>query len=205
MMNCGRIVTGSNPAAQTVSRIALRPSCSPTSAVKTTVQRLHQLPPHLQSRRRPTALGGKPPASRVRKLSGQPSGAVFEAHRGPRRLGAGCSCWPCWQGRTLVGFVVVDPDLLCGAGEPVGQHGDGGLPREPWIGAIEPERQIFEFPCPPHDGHRRCSAGKGEGLWKSFMPAVPGWISQRETPRCASGSPVAGAAKLLRPLPLGAR
>jgi hypothetical protein len=43
-------------------------------------------------------------------------------------------------------FVVVDPDLLCGAFEPVGQHGDGGLPREPWIGAIEPERQTFAFP-----------------------------------------------------------
>ena len=32
---------------------------------------------------------------------------------------------------------------LSGAGEPVGQHGGGGLPREPWIGAIEPERQTF--------------------------------------------------------------
>ena len=46
-------------------------------------------------------------------------------------------------GRTLMGFVVVDPDVLCGAGEPVGQHGGGGLPREPWIGAFEPERQTF--------------------------------------------------------------
>jgi hypothetical protein len=39
-------------------------------------------------------------------------------------------------GRRLVEFVVVDPDCLSGAGEPVGQHGGGGLPREPWIGAI---------------------------------------------------------------------
>jgi hypothetical protein len=48
-----------------------------------------------------------------------------------------------------MGFVVVDPDVLCGAGEPVGQHGDGGLPREPWIGAIAPERQTFDFPALP--------------------------------------------------------
>jgi hypothetical protein len=41
---------------------------------------------------------------------------------------------------------VVDPDCLSGAGEPVGQHGGGGLPREPWIGAIEPERQTFNLP-----------------------------------------------------------
>ena len=43
----------------------------------------------------------------------------------------------------MVTFVVVDPDALSGACEPVIQHGDGGLPREPWIGAIEPERQTF--------------------------------------------------------------
>ena len=52
-------------------------------------------------------------------------------------------------GRTLVEFVVVDPDCLSGAGEPVGQHGGGGLPREPWIGAIEPERQTFNLPALP--------------------------------------------------------
>jgi len=46
-------------------------------------------------------------------------------------------------------FVVVDPDCLSGAGEPVGQHGGGGLPREPWIGAIEPERQTFNLPALP--------------------------------------------------------
>ena len=43
---------------------------------------------------------------------------------------------------------MVDPDVLCGAGEPVGQHGGGGLPREPWIGAVEPVRQTFEFSLP---------------------------------------------------------
>jgi transposase len=40
---------------------------------------------------------------------------------------------------------VVDPDCLSGAGEPVGQQGGGGLPREPWIGAIEPERQTLNL------------------------------------------------------------
>ena len=40
----------------------------------------------------------------------QQRGAVFEAHRGGRRLGAGCSCWWWLLGRRLVVFVVVDPD-----------------------------------------------------------------------------------------------
>ncbi|MDT5353575.1 MAG: transposase, partial [Mycobacterium sp.] len=44
---------------------------------------------------------------------------------------------------------MVDPDCLSGAGEPVGQHGGGGLPREPWIGAIEPERQTLNLPALP--------------------------------------------------------
>ena len=86
--------------------------------------------------------------------AGQQYGAVFDAHRGGRRLGAGSpplsvGVW----GRRLVWFVVVDPVCLCGAVEPVGQHGGGGLPREPWIGAVEPERQTFTSPYPPHDEH----------------------------------------------------
>ena len=44
---------------------------------------------------------------------------------------------------------MVDPDCLSGASELVGQHGGGGLPREPWIGAIEPERQTLNsLPSP---------------------------------------------------------
>src|SRR6185312_3440839 len=42
--------------------------------------------------------------------------------------------------------------FLCGAVEPVGQHGGGGLPREPWIVAIEHEHQTSDFPCPPRRG-----------------------------------------------------
>jgi hypothetical protein len=83
----------------------------------------------------------------------------------------------------LVGFVVVDPVCLCGAGEPVGQHGGGGLPREPWIGASEPERQTFESPCPPRDGRR--DGPPAEGLlqsWKWFTPGVLGLTSRRRTP-----------------------
>ena len=52
-------------------------------------------------------------------------------------------------GRRVGGFVVVDPDCLSGADEPVVQHGGGGLPREPWIGAIEPERQTLNLPALP--------------------------------------------------------
>lgn len=45
------------------------------------------------------------------------------------------------------------PRSLCGAVEPVGQHGGGGLPREPWIGAFEPERQTFDLlPALPTTG-----------------------------------------------------
>jgi hypothetical protein len=108
-------------------------------------------------------------------------------------------------GRRLVEFVVVDPDCLSGAGEPVDQHGGGGLPREPWIGAIEPERQTFNLPALPTTDTAGATGGKGEGPWKWFMPAVQGWIYRRGTPKCASGSLVLGAAKPLSQLPPGAR
>ena len=93
------------------------------------------------------------------KLPGQQRGAVFEAHHGARRFGA--ACWLLaavarggaeWVRRGR-------PRCLCGAGEPVGQHGGGGLPREPWIGAVEPVRQTFDSPCPPRDG-RPCPCGR---------------------------------------------
>src|SRR6185437_11917870 len=42
---------------------------------------------------------------------------------------------------TLVGSAPVGRRSLCSAAEPVGQHGGGGLPREPWIVAFEHEHQ----------------------------------------------------------------
>ena len=82
---------------------------------------------------------------------------------------------------------------LSGACEPVGQHGGGGLPREPWIGAIEPERQIFEFPCPPHDGHRRCSRVKGEKTVEVVHVRCAGLdISKKDAKVCVR---VAGAGR----------
>src|SRR5674476_640322 len=75
--------------------------------------------------------------------------------------------------RTLAVCVRVGPRFLCGACEPVGQHGGGGLPREPWTVAFEHARQTSLSPCPPRDApsvvvevkggmavevvHRRCA------------------------------------------------
>jgi len=98
------------------------------------------------------------------------------AHHGGRRLGAGCCCWRRW-GETG-GVRRGDPDCLCGAVEPVGQHGGGGLPREPWIGAIEPERQTFESPLP---SPRRTPTGVYVG---------------RETHRGSGSCPLCGAGYL---------
>lgn len=53
-----------------------------------------------------------------------------------RTVVVGADAWGVRRGR---------PRIPCGACEPVGQHGGGGLPREPWIGASEPERQTSDF------------------------------------------------------------
>ena len=90
------------------------------------------------------------------------------------------------------------PRCLCGAGEPVGQHGGGGLPREPWIGAFEPERQTFESPCPPRDGRHESVVGRERGHGSRARRAVPGWTSRRRTRRSASGSPGPGGARRSR-------
>jgi hypothetical protein len=89
---------------------------------------------------------------------------------------------------------VVDPDVLCGAGEPVGQHGDGGLPREPWIGAIEPERQTFEVSLP---SPRRTPPGGRVGRKESAVEVVHARcagldISKRDAKVCVR---VAGAGR----------
>lgn len=65
------------------------------------------------------------------------------------------------------------PRFICGACEPVGQHGGGGLPREPWIGAFEPERQTFEFslPSPRRTPLFRLRGGRWDG---SGAPALCG-------------------------------
>jgi hypothetical protein len=49
--------------------------------------------------------------------------------------------------------------------EPVGQHGGGGLPREPWIGPFEPERQTFtiSLPSPRRTPQLGWSKGGGDG------------------------------------------
>jgi len=87
------------------------------------------------------------PAQRAKHCSS--TNSAVSAIRRPR------TCAPWWAkiGRwSLLPAVLMvetggvrrgDPDCLCGAVEPVVQHGGGGLPREPWIGAFEPERQTF--------------------------------------------------------------
>ena len=66
------------------------------------------------------------------------------------------------------------PRILCSACEPVGQHGGGGLPREPWIVAVEPERQTPVSPCPPRGGHRVIRRGEAGGSDGSRARAVRG-------------------------------
>jgi hypothetical protein len=43
---------------------------------------------------------------------------------------------------------------ISSACEPVVEHGGGGLPREPWIVAVEHERQTSNHSCPPRGGHQ---------------------------------------------------
>jgi hypothetical protein len=52
----------------------------------------------------------------------------------PRPCGLACGLFtnPC-LGRQMVDVRPGRTRILCGALEPVGQHGGGGLPREPWI------------------------------------------------------------------------
>lgn len=130
--------------------------------------------------------GHRHPAST--KHQGSKCGAVFEAHQGARRFGAASCCRARWSRLRLGGFVVVHLDFLCGAGEAVGQHGGEEPPRKPWIGAVEPVRQTFKYPCPPRDG-RLVRAGRRAPSWKSCTPAAPDWMSRRRTPRCESASP----------------
>jgi hypothetical protein len=66
--------------------------------------------------------------------------ATFKGFFVIQQYGAGWWRLPRWR---LATFIVVDPDALSGVRELVIEHGDGGRPREPWIGAIEPERQTF--------------------------------------------------------------
>src|SRR5207237_41426 len=85
----------------------------------------------------PTGGSTQTPRSATRRR-GAPWGAKIR-----RRCVVG-GCWWVETGGVRRGR----PRFLCGAGEPVGQHGGGGLPREPWIGAIEPERQTLNFSLP---------------------------------------------------------
>ena len=80
--------------------------------------------------------------------------------------------------------------------EPVSQHGGGGLPREPWIGALSPCVRLATFlpsprRTPSHSGLRE----KGAAQWTSFTRAARAWTFRRRTPKCASASTVPVAAK----------
>ena len=77
--------------------------------------------------------------------------------------------------------------------EPVIQHGGGGLPREPWIGAMSPSVRLSDLPAlPTTDTHIGLSRKGVNRHWKSCMSVAPGWISRKRTPRCVW---VAGAGR----------
>jgi hypothetical protein len=52
-------------------------------------------------------------------------------------------------GGDWVVFAAVKPRSLCSAVEPVGQHGGGGLPREPWIVALSTSVRLSISPALP--------------------------------------------------------
>ena len=86
------------------------------------------------------------------------------------------------------------PRCLCGACEPVGQHGGGGLPREPWIGAFEPERQTSDFSLPSPRRTPQCpSRARREQAMEVVHPRCAGLdISKKDAKVCVR---VAGRAR----------
>src|SRR3954454_20312676 len=108
------------------------------------------------------------------------------------RLGAGTEDGSVRPGRT--------PNLLCGACEPVGQHGGGGHAREPWSVAFEHERQTFDLPAllGTNPWTTNGVVERGKSPWRSCMRGARGSISPSGTRRSASGSP--GPADGARPM-----
>ena len=108
-------------------------------------------------------------------------------------MGAARRCRLCGLGWRLIGFVVVDPDCLSGAVESVGQHGGGGLPREPWVGAIEPERQTFAFPALPATDTPGVGAGRETSVVEVVHARCAGLdISKKDAKVCVR---IAGAGR----------
>ena len=74
--------------------------------------------------------------------------------------------WSCsGSARTLEASVPVRHRKLCSACEPVGQHGGGGLPREPWNVASSTSVRLLIFLALPgtDNGPSSCGLGKGAG------------------------------------------
>ena len=103
-----------------------------------------------------------PGPARKNEIAGQQRGAVRRGAPWCAKIGRWLRLLAVLAGAQTGRVRRGDPDLLCGACEPVGQHGGGGLPREPWIGAVEPERQTFEFPLPSPRRTPQVFALKGE-------------------------------------------
>jgi hypothetical protein len=83
-----------------------------------------------------------------------------------RKCARATSTWPL----TTLGSVRRGrPRILCSAGEPVGQHGGGGLPREPWIGALRARASdsCISLPTP-----RRAPSGPSTGIEVAAMEIV---------------------------------
>jgi hypothetical protein len=113
--------------------------------------------------------------SNVERLVGSPGRAklcVAFARLEHRRVGSA----------RLTGSAPVGRRNTCSADEPVGQHGGGGLPREPWIVASSTSIRllIFSLPSPGRIPTR------GGMQWKSSTPAARGSTSRSGTQRYAS-------------------
>ena len=130
------------------------------------------------------------PLNRI--VAGQQCRAL-RARRGSRRFVASGGCvvarlW-LWPSRLpAMGWSVpVGHRSLCSACGPVGQHGGGGLPREPWIVAFEHERQTSEISCPPRDGGH-LNGVEDRTRWSCCTRGARDWTCRNGTRRCACGS-----------------
>ena len=99
------------------------------------------------------------------------------------------------------GGIIVDVRRGCprkdlGAFEPVSQHGGGGLPREPWIGASSPCVRLPTLPAlPTTDAFTVGYDRREHPPWTSFTRVARDWTFPRRTLKSASGSTAPAGAR----------
>ena len=117
--------------------------------------------------------------------SSQQTGARKWAHRGARRFGGGhLLCSPQVRGNHSWCSSWLSPERPWCL-EPVSQHGGGGLPREPWIGALSPCVRLPTLPALPTTRPSQWATAEGVMQWTSFTRAARDWnISKKDAKVC---------------------